>query len=145
MRCRCRHGGGLYEGVAELFLHERLLTSAHRTTDAGEADFFFVPAWPSSTLNNVGRAAYLRRVVDYVRTTWGDWNRTDGRNHLFVMGVRPVHLGQGSGGAPISLYEPRGGLPCASFPDDGLTAVVLTECHGHVRPSVRQRAGHAAA
>jgi hypothetical protein len=86
---RCRHGR-FYEGVAELFLHERLLTSAHRTTDAADADFFFVPAWHSSTLNNVGRAAYLRRVVDYVRTTWGHWNRTNGRDHLFVMAVRTV-------------------------------------------------------
>eukprot|EP00976_Prorocentrum_cordatum_P076714 1182410-Prorocentrum_minimum.AAC.3 len=32
-------------GPPELFLHERLLASAHRTADASEADLFFVPLY----------------------------------------------------------------------------------------------------
>eukprot|EP00959_Pyramimonas_sp_CCMP1952_P004129 86787-Pyramimonas_sp.AAC.1 len=32
-------------GPNELGLHERLLSSARRTTDPEEADFFFVPTW----------------------------------------------------------------------------------------------------
>jgi hypothetical protein len=38
-------GGGFYERASELFLHERLLASAHRTTVAAEADYFFVPLY----------------------------------------------------------------------------------------------------
>ena len=42
----------------------------------------------SATERNVDRGNFLRRVVAYVRTAWGHWNRTGGRDHLFVMAVR---------------------------------------------------------
>jgi hypothetical protein len=31
--------------MIEVFLHERFLTSAHRTSEPAHADFFYVPIW----------------------------------------------------------------------------------------------------
>eukprot|EP00976_Prorocentrum_cordatum_P001321 26746-Prorocentrum_minimum.AAC.1 len=38
-------GPEFFANLPELFLHERLLTSSHRTLNPREADFFFVPAY----------------------------------------------------------------------------------------------------
>jgi hypothetical protein len=41
----CRASADFLVGAAELFLYEKFLTSAVRTTDPEEADFFYVPTW----------------------------------------------------------------------------------------------------
>ncbi|KAK3273231.1 hypothetical protein CYMTET_18520 [Cymbomonas tetramitiformis] len=103
--------GGFYVGPAELFLFERLLASAHRTTDPKEADYFFVPALGQAVrwLHGgpwKGMWGYWTAVRDYLQATWPFWDAKGGADHLWVQ--------MGDHGA---CEDPRGrGIPTALQP-----------------------------
>ena len=75
-------------------LHRWLLRSPYRTLDPAEADYFFVPAYPSLGFYDyefglywlAGRGhLFLREAMDYVRMTHPWFNQSRGANHLLVM------------------------------------------------------------
>eukprot|EP00854_Cymbomonas_tetramitiformis_P002550 gene2550-3302_t len=89
---------------AEVALLESLLRSPHRTTNPDMADFFFVPVFGSCLMSrflgptprhamssygifNTGYFAAMlyRRAQRYVMSRLPYWNRTKGRDHMFVM------------------------------------------------------------
>ncbi|CAI5480070.1 unnamed protein product [Closterium sp. Yama58-4] len=92
----------------EIALHEALLASKHRTTNAEEADFFFVPVYASCLwlrLTNAGDASGIQ-LLPHVQGNWAwhvaemyatvhrhivhaypHWNRSRGRDHLWPMGT----------------------------------------------------------
>ncbi|CAI5535508.1 unnamed protein product, partial [Closterium sp. Naga37s-1] len=92
----------------EIALHEALLASKHRTTNAEEADFFFVPVYASCLwlrLTNGGDASGIQ-LLPHVQGNWAwhvaemysavhrhivhaypHWNRSRGRDHLWPMGT----------------------------------------------------------
>ncbi|CAI6002616.1 unnamed protein product [Closterium sp. NIES-64] len=92
----------------EIALHEALLASKHRTTNAEEADFFFVPVYASCfwlRLTNGGDASGIQ-LLPHVQGSWAwhvaemysavhrhivhaypHWNRSRGRDHLWPMGT----------------------------------------------------------
>ncbi|CAI5488701.1 unnamed protein product [Closterium sp. Naga37s-1] len=92
----------------EIALHEALLASKHRTTNAEEADFFFVPVYAACLwlrLTNGGDASGIQ-LLPHVQGNWAwhvaemysavhrhivhaypHWNRSRGRDHLWPMGT----------------------------------------------------------
>jgi hypothetical protein len=59
-------------------LWQALLSSDHRTDDALQADFFFVPVWPMGTVGlDVAAAAF-----EHIKNNEPHWNVTKGHNHL---------------------------------------------------------------
>ncbi|XP_020266485.1 probable glucuronosyltransferase Os03g0107900 [Asparagus officinalis] len=81
----------LPSSVAEVAIHEALLTSGFRTTSPDEADFFFVPVYVScnfSTVNGFPSLAHARPLIASsiaeIKTKYPFWNRTNGRDHMFV-------------------------------------------------------------
>jgi putative beta-1,4-xylosyltransferase IRX10 len=83
---RCLH----HMFAAEIFMHQFLLSSAVRTLDPEEADWFYTPAYTTCDLTPQGfplpfRAPrIMRSAIRYVATTWPFWNRTDGADHFFL-------------------------------------------------------------
>ncbi|ONK67732.1 uncharacterized protein A4U43_C05F3170 [Asparagus officinalis] len=80
-----------FDGVASVAIHEALLTSGFRTTSPDEADFFFVPVYVScnfSTVNGFPSLAHARPLIASsiaeIKTKYPFWNRTNGRDHMFV-------------------------------------------------------------
>lgn len=77
--------------AAEVAIHKALLKSDVRTLNPLEADFFFVPVYLScnfSTLNGFPSMSHARSLlssaVELISTTMPFWNRSNGRDHLFV-------------------------------------------------------------
>ena len=87
-------------------LHLALLASPHRTSDANEADFFFVPVWDFVGFGWGSPAVYWR-AHRYVTTAWPYFNRSGGRDHLW-----PVARDAGSCATPWGslLDELRNGI-----------------------------------
>ena len=87
-------------------LHLALLASPHRTADANEADFFFVPVWDFVGFGWGSPAVYWR-AHRYVTTAWPYFNRSGGRDHLW-----PVARDAGSCATPWGslLDELRNGI-----------------------------------
>lgn len=83
---RCLH----HMFAAEIFMHQFLLSSAVRTLDPEEADWFYTPVYTTCDLTPQGfplpfRAPrIMRSAVKYVATTWPYWNRTEGADHFFL-------------------------------------------------------------
>ncbi|XP_039810849.1 probable glucuronosyltransferase Os01g0926400 isoform X2 [Panicum virgatum] len=83
---RCLH----HMFAAEIFTHQFLLSSAVRTLDPEEADWFYTPVYTTCDLTPQGfplpfRAPrIMRSAVKYVATTWPYWNRTEGADHFFL-------------------------------------------------------------
>ncbi|XP_066307884.1 probable glucuronosyltransferase Os01g0926400 [Miscanthus floridulus] len=83
---RCLH----HMFAAEIFMHQFLLSSAVRTLDPEEADWFYTPVYTTCDLTPQGfplpfRAPrIMRSAIRYVATTWPFWNRTDGADHFFL-------------------------------------------------------------
>ena len=90
-----------YAYTVDVALHEWLLRSAHRTVNAKEADFFFVPVYLSCLIlpvfDYVGPASYMSgfpmRPVTAMRAAKDAleqvkalpyWARSGGRDHLFL-------------------------------------------------------------
>ncbi|ESW22141.1 hypothetical protein PHAVU_005G130800 [Phaseolus vulgaris] len=77
--------------ASEVAIHRALLKSEVRTFDPYEADFFFVPVYVScnfSAVNGfpaIGHArALISSAVNLVSTAYPFWNRSNGRDHVFV-------------------------------------------------------------
>ncbi|TVU34614.1 hypothetical protein EJB05_16451 [Eragrostis curvula] len=76
--------------AAEIFMHQFLLSSAVRTLDPEEADWFYTPVYTTCDLTPQGfplpfRAPrIMRSAIKYVATTWPFWNRTEGADHFFL-------------------------------------------------------------
>ncbi|XP_008809907.2 probable glucuronosyltransferase Os03g0107900 [Phoenix dactylifera] len=77
--------------AAEVALHEAFLDSPRRALDPNDADFFFVPVYVScnfSTPNgfpSLGHARpLLASAVELISSQLPFWNRSRGRDHLFV-------------------------------------------------------------
>lgn len=85
----------------ETLFPEQLLHSAHRTTDPEQADFFYVPVFDGCALalHHHNKRAYDRfpsgkryargmvmqeEALQFIRTKYPYWNRTYGRDHLFL-------------------------------------------------------------
>lgn len=77
--------------AAEVAIHKNLLASPIRTIDPYKADFFFVPVYVSCKfspktgfpwLGNAPRT--LQAAVNFVSTRMEFWNRSEGRDHIFV-------------------------------------------------------------
>lgn len=76
--------------AAEIFMHQFLLSSAVRTLDPEEADWFYTPVYTTCDLTPQGfplpfRAPrIMRSAIKYIATTWPFWNRTEGADHFFL-------------------------------------------------------------
>jgi hypothetical protein len=67
-----------------LVLHEALLTSKHRTTNAADADLFFVPVWDFH--GSWGNPEVYYRAHRYISTALPYWNASGGADHLWAIG-----------------------------------------------------------
>ncbi|XP_010908507.1 probable glucuronosyltransferase Os03g0107900 [Elaeis guineensis] len=77
--------------AAEVALHEAFLDFPHRALDPNDADFFFVPVYVScnfSTPNGFPSLRHARPLlasaVELISSQLPFWNRSRGRDHLFV-------------------------------------------------------------
>ncbi|RZS21575.1 hypothetical protein BHM03_00054222 [Ensete ventricosum] len=77
--------------ASEVVIHEALLGYPGRAVDPNEADFFFVPVYVScnfSTPNGFPSLHHARPLlssaVDFVSSHLPFWNRSHGRDHVFV-------------------------------------------------------------
>ncbi|KAG2627032.1 probable glucuronosyltransferase Os01g0926700 [Panicum virgatum] len=76
--------------AAEVFVHRSLLSSAVRTLDPEEADWFFVPVYTTCDLTSSGHPMpfdsprMMRGAIRLVAERWPHWNRSEGADHFFV-------------------------------------------------------------
>lgn len=77
--------------ASEVAIHKNLLASPIRTIDPYKADFFFVPVYvsckfsPKTGFPWLGHAPRtLQAAVSFVSTRMEFWNRSEGRDHVFV-------------------------------------------------------------
>lgn len=77
--------------ASEVAIHKNLLASPIRTIDPYKADFFFVPVYvsckfsPKTGFPWLGHAPRtLQAAVNFVSTRMEFWNRSEGRDHVFV-------------------------------------------------------------
>ena len=87
----------------EQFLHETLLTSAHRTYNASEADFFYVPVYlacmmwpvlgwadypwfyaPTAYPRPMHGANMLVEIKRWIQMTYPYWNNSKGKDHIWL-------------------------------------------------------------
>eukprot|EP00195_Chlamydomonas_chlamydogama_P007154 CAMPEP_0202896838 /NCGR_PEP_ID=MMETSP1392-20130828/5751_1 /ASSEMBLY_ACC=CAM_ASM_000868 /TAXON_ID=225041 /ORGANISM="Chlamydomonas chlamydogama, Strain SAG 11-48b" /LENGTH=484 /DNA_ID=CAMNT_0049582321 /DNA_START=368 /DNA_END=1822 /DNA_ORIENTATION=+ len=59
-------------------LWKRIISSGHRTLDADEADFYYIPVDFRYLFQDAAH------VIQYVRETWPYWDRTGGAKHLLL-------------------------------------------------------------
>ena len=77
--------------AAEIFMHRFLLSSAVRTLNPKEADWFYTPVYTTCDLTNAGlplpfkSPRVMRSAIQYISNKWPFWNRTDGADHFFVV------------------------------------------------------------
>ncbi|KAH7301365.1 hypothetical protein KP509_23G022000 [Ceratopteris richardii] len=77
--------------AAEIFLHRFLLSSAVRTLNPDEADWFFTPVYTTCDLTNNGlplpfdSPRMMRSAIQYIANKWSYWNRTEGADHFFIV------------------------------------------------------------
>eukprot|EP00743_Colponemidia_sp_Colp-15_P009789 GILK01010722.1.p1 GENE.GILK01010722.1~~GILK01010722.1.p1 ORF type:complete len:540 (-),score=46.88 GILK01010722.1:230-1849(-) len=74
---------------AESFIHDALITSSVRTTNASEANLFFVPLYSSCYLHGQNTdfrklQLWIREGHEYITVHHPFWNRTNGLDHIFV-------------------------------------------------------------
>ena len=77
--------------ASEVAIHKILMLSPIRTFDPYEADFFFMPVYVSCKFSSktsfpwLGHApTLLQAAVNHVSTKMEFWNRSRGRDHVFV-------------------------------------------------------------
>jgi probable glucuronoxylan glucuronosyltransferase IRX7 len=82
---------GTHLFAAEVAIHEALLTYHGRVIDPNEADFFFVPVYVScnfSTPNGFPSLSHakplIKEAIDLISSKFPFWNRSRGRDHIFV-------------------------------------------------------------
>jgi hypothetical protein len=71
-------------------MHRFLLTSAVRTLNPDEADWFYTPVYTTCDLTPWGHPLttksprMMRSAIQYISKRWPYWNRTEGADHFFV-------------------------------------------------------------
>jgi hypothetical protein len=76
--------------AAEIFMHRFLLSSAVRTSNPEEADWFYTPVYPTCDLTPSGlplpfkSPRMMRSAIELIATKWPYWNRSEGADHFFV-------------------------------------------------------------
>ncbi|KAI4988990.1 probable glucuronosyltransferase Os02g0520750 [Hordeum vulgare subsp. vulgare] len=76
--------------AAEIFMHRFLLSSAVRTVNPEEADWFYTPVYTTCDLTRAGlplpfkSPRMMRSALQFISKRWPFWNRTDGGDHFFV-------------------------------------------------------------
>ncbi|KAG2651246.1 hypothetical protein PVAP13_1NG273700 [Panicum virgatum] len=77
--------------AAEIFMHHFLLSSAVRTLNPEEADWFYVPVYTTCDLTPAGlplpfkSPRMMRSAIQFISNKWPFWNKTDGADHFFVV------------------------------------------------------------
>eukprot|EP00854_Cymbomonas_tetramitiformis_P002254 gene2254-2971_t len=66
--------------LASVFLLDRLLGSKHRTSNASEAEYFFLGLPMAGFLDSAG----VEEAIRYVREVYPYWNKTEGADHILV-------------------------------------------------------------
>ncbi|KAF8703846.1 hypothetical protein HU200_031942 [Digitaria exilis] len=76
--------------ATEIFVHRSLLSSAVRTLNPDEADWFYVPVYTTCDLTSSGHPMpfdsprMMRAAILHIASLWPYWNRTEGADHFFV-------------------------------------------------------------
>ena len=76
--------------ATEIFIHRFLLSSAVRTLNPEEADWFYTPVYTTCDLTPWGHPLttksprMMRSAIQYISKRWPYWNRTEGADHFFV-------------------------------------------------------------
>jgi hypothetical protein len=76
--------------AAEIFMHRFLLSSAVRTFNPEEADWFYTPVYTTCDLTPSGlplpfkSPRMMRSAIQLIATNWPYWNRSEGADHFFV-------------------------------------------------------------
>ncbi|KAK1669391.1 hypothetical protein QYE76_057550 [Lolium multiflorum] len=71
--------------AAEIFMHRFLLSSAVRTSNPEEADWFYTPVYPTCDLTPSGlplpfkSPRMMRSAIELIATKWPYWNRSEGQ------------------------------------------------------------------
>ncbi|CAI5477812.1 unnamed protein product [Closterium sp. Yama58-4] len=74
----------------EVLFHRYILNSPVRTTNPDEADWFYMPVYPTCDLTASGlplpfrSPRMIRAGITLVSEKWPYWNRTDGADHFFI-------------------------------------------------------------
>jgi len=77
--------------AAEIFMHRFLLSSAIRTLNPEEADWFYTPVYTTCDLTPWGHPLpfksprIMRSAIQFISKRWPYWNRTEGADHFFVV------------------------------------------------------------
>lgn len=77
--------------AAEIFMHRFLLSSAVRTLNPEQADWFYTPVYTTCDLTSAGlplpfkSPRMMRSAIQYISSKWPFWNKTDGADHFFVV------------------------------------------------------------
>jgi hypothetical protein len=106
---RCLH----HMFAAEIFMHRFLLSSAVRTLNPEEADWFYTPVYTTCDLTPAGlplpfkSPRMMRSAIQFISNKWPFWNRTDGADHFFVV---PHDFGA------CFHYQVRTSLPTIQLP-----------------------------
>lgn len=76
--------------AAEIFMHRFLLSSAVRTFNPEEADWFYTPVYATCDLTPSGlplpfkSPRMMLSAIELIATNWPYWNRSEGADHFFV-------------------------------------------------------------
>lgn len=77
--------------ATEIFMHRFLLSSAIRTSNPDEADWFYTPVYTTCDLTPWGHPLttksprMMRSAIKFISKYWPYWNRTEGADHFFVV------------------------------------------------------------
>lgn len=77
--------------AAEIYMHRFLLSSAVRTLNPEEADWFYTPIYTTCDLTPTGlplpfkSPRMMRSAIQLISSNWPYWNRTEGADHFFVV------------------------------------------------------------
>ncbi|KAL0397195.1 UNVERIFIED_CONTAM: putative beta-1,4-xylosyltransferase IRX10L [Sesamum calycinum] len=77
--------------AAEIYMHRFLLSSAVRTLNPEEADWFYTPVYTTCDLTPNGlplpfkSPRMMRSAIQLISSNWPYWNRTEGADHFFIV------------------------------------------------------------
>ena len=77
--------------AAEVYMHRFLLSSAIRTMNPEEADWFYTPVYTTSEITPWGHPLIfdspriMRSAIQFISSHRPYWNRTAGADHFFVV------------------------------------------------------------
>ncbi|KAL1518768.1 hypothetical protein AB1Y20_003052 [Prymnesium parvum] len=74
---------GDFKYRAPMLMLEAMLASPHRTTEAAEADYFYVPMWEWEGCWGTHEGVY--RAHRYISTIFPFWNRSKGVDHIWFL------------------------------------------------------------